>query len=128
MSIIGREGIGAILLAPVLTAALILTGCSRGSPSSPADSPGTAITVTGGYGGGMEQEEIYKGNKLLVITREDASRSWSYAVVVESGDGSRLPLVDSGEHRYASAEEAHRAGSSAAAAAIDRTRTTKGKP
>ena len=49
-------------------------------------------------------------------------------IVVESGDGSRLPLVDSGEHRYASAEEAHRAGSSAAAAAIDRTRTTKGKP
>lgn len=129
MSFIDRQGIGTILLASILAApAGFLTACAPGSSSFHPESSATAIAVTTGYGREMEHEETYQGHEIVVTTREDAARSWSYAVVVLSDDGRKLPLVDFSEHRYASEEEARRAASSAAAAAIDRTRITRGKP
>jgi hypothetical protein len=123
-----RDRIDAIVLASILSAlAGSLTGCGLRASSSHPESSAAGVAVTRGYGREMGHEEVYQGHTIVVTTREDTAGSWSYAVVIRD-DGRKLPLVDSGKHRYASEEEARRAASSAAAVAIDRTRITRGKP
>jgi len=75
----------------------------------------------------MEHEETYQGRRFVVTTSQAPDRSWSYASELAEG-GSRVSLAASGAATYPSEAEAWRAGVSAAAGAIDRSRATRGKP
>jgi hypothetical protein len=75
----------------------------------------------------MEHEETYQGRQFVVTTRPTADGAWSFSAHLIDAD-QRAPLVGDSETTYASEEDAWRAGVSEAAGAIDRTRTTRGKP
>jgi hypothetical protein len=75
----------------------------------------------------MEHEETYQGMHFVVTTTPTAGGAWSFSAHSTDAD-QRAPLVPGSETTYASEEDAWRAGVSAAAGAIDRTRTTRGKP
>jgi hypothetical protein len=75
----------------------------------------------------MEHEETYQGRRFVVTTTQAPNGTWSFSAATIDAD-QRVPLVAAGESTYDSEEEAWRAGVSAAAGAIDRTRTTRGKP
>lgn len=75
----------------------------------------------------MEHEETYLGQRFVVTTVQMSSGGWSFSVeTAETGQG--VPLVVVPKTTYPSEREAWRAGNSAAAGAIDRRRTTRGKP
>jgi hypothetical protein len=75
----------------------------------------------------MEHEERYMGRRFVVTTRQTSAGEWSYSA--ETADTQRrTPLVEDPNITYSTEEEAARAGVSAAAGAIDRARTTRGKP
>jgi hypothetical protein len=75
----------------------------------------------------MEHEERYMGRRFVVTTRQTSAGEWWYSA--ETADTlRRAPLVEDPETLYSSEEAAARAGVSAAAGAIDRARTTRGKP
>jgi hypothetical protein len=75
----------------------------------------------------MEHEEAYQGNRFVVTTLQAVDGSWSYAAELADGEH-RVPIVAPAAATYPSEAEARRAGVSAAAAAIDRSRATRGKP
>jgi len=75
----------------------------------------------------VEHEETYLGRRFVVITSARSDGTWSYSASTTDG-GNRTALAESGGHTYPTEIEAWRAGVSAAAGAIDRTRTTRGKP
>ena len=75
----------------------------------------------------MEHEETYHGQRIVITTWQEAGGRWN--VKVESlASGTREALGSASNERYASEEEARRAGLSMAAGAIDRARTMRGKP
>lgn len=75
----------------------------------------------------MEHEETYLGQRFVVTTVQTSSGVWSFSV--ETGEtGQGVPLVAVPMTTYSSEREAWRAGTSAAAGAIDRKRATRGKP
>ena len=75
----------------------------------------------------MEYEEPYKGQRIIVTTRQATAGAWtSGAALIEAGQ--RAPLAGAYQDAYGSEEEARRAALSAAAAAIDRARASRGKP
>jgi hypothetical protein len=82
----------------------------------------------GQYGGQVEHEETYQGHRLVVISTEEQPGSWTFQVDLRTPDGRTPLLSNTGTRRYASAEDARRAGSSAAAGAVDRMRADTGKP
>ncbi len=75
----------------------------------------------------MEYEETYHGQRIIVTTLQQPEGDWkSKAELLDSGK--RVPIGETSDDRYSSEEEAKRAALSIAAAAIDRTRISKGKP
>lgn len=76
----------------------------------------------------MEYQESYQGWQLIVTTQQGTTGAWiSKADVLDAGQ-QRVVLVSGSDDAYPSEEEARRAALSAAAAAIDRTRASRGKP
>lgn len=75
----------------------------------------------------MEYEESYKGRRIIVTTKQGTAGAWmSEAELLDAGH--RISLAGGSQDGYVSEEEARRAAFSAAAAAIDRTRASRGKP
>jgi hypothetical protein len=75
----------------------------------------------------MEYQETYQGQQIIVSTAQGATGAWtSVAEFVVAGQ--TVSLAGGPEEAYASEEEARRAALSVAAAEIDRTRATRGKP
>jgi hypothetical protein len=75
----------------------------------------------------MRHEESYQGCRVVVTTTQQAAGTWTAAVEV-AGDGEEVSVAPDPQEAHASEEEARRAGLSAAAAAIDRARASRGKP
>lgn len=75
----------------------------------------------------MEYEESYQGRRIIVTTRQAAAGAWTSGAELLD-DGRRAPLDGGYNDAYASEGEARRAALSAAAAAIDRARASRGKP
>jgi hypothetical protein len=75
----------------------------------------------------MEYEESYKGRRIIVTTRKAAVGAWASGAELFDA-GQRIPLGGGYEDTYGSEEEARRAALSAAVAAIDRARASRGKP
>ena len=75
----------------------------------------------------MEYEESYQGRRIIVTTKQVMADTWtSWAELLDAGH--RVFLAGGSKDAYASEEEARRAAFSAAAAAIDRARASRGKP
>lgn len=75
----------------------------------------------------MEYEESYHGRRIIVTTRQATAGAWtSEAELLDAGQ--RASLAGGYEDVYGSEEEARRAALSAAVAAIDRARASRGKP
>jgi hypothetical protein len=75
----------------------------------------------------MEHEETYQGRRFVVTTSQATDGAWSYTASLSEGE-SPISVTASGAATYPSETEAWRAGVSAAAGAIDRSRTMRGKP
>jgi len=75
----------------------------------------------------MAYEETYQGRRIIVTTKQGTAGTWTYVAEVLDA-GNRVCLADGSGDEYASEEEARSAAFSAAAAAIDRTRASRGKP
>jgi hypothetical protein len=67
------------------------------------------------------------GHRFVVTTSSRPDGTWVYAATL-ADDENRTSLAESAGDRFPTEAEAWRAGVSAAAGAIDRTRTTRGKP
>jgi hypothetical protein len=79
------------------------------------------------YNHEVEYEQSYQGRRIIVTTKQGIPGIWtSRAELLDAGH--RVSLADDSERAYASEEEARRAAFSAATAAIDRTRISRGKP
>jgi len=75
----------------------------------------------------MEHEETYHGQRVIITTLQQPDGDWtSRAELLDSGR--RTPVAGASDNRYHSEEEAKQAALSMAAAAIDRTRISRGKP
>jgi hypothetical protein len=76
----------------------------------------------------VEYEETYRGQRIIITTQQQADGGWkSKAELLDSGR--RIAVGDvAADDRYHSEEEARRAALSVAVGAIDRTRTSRGKP
>jgi hypothetical protein len=75
----------------------------------------------------MKYEESYYGQRIVVTTRQTTSGVWtSGAELLDAGK--RVSVAGSDEGGYGSEDEARRAALSAAAAAVDRARASRGKP
>ncbi len=75
----------------------------------------------------MEYEETYHGQRIIVTTLQQPEGDWKSKTELQD-TGKRVLLGKTADERYPSEEEAKRAALSIAAAAIDRTRISKGKP
>jgi hypothetical protein len=75
----------------------------------------------------MEHEEWYHGRRIVLTTEQLATRVWTFRAVLHDDEGRASLVVETGQ-KYGSEEEARRAALSAAAAAVDRDRTARGKP
>ena len=75
----------------------------------------------------MEHDETYLGHRFVVITTSTPDGAWTYSATL-ADEENRMSLAASAGNTYPTETEAWRAGVSAAAGAIDRTRTTRGKP
>ena len=75
----------------------------------------------------MRYEETYLGRRVVVTTTQQASGTWTAAVEFFD-DGEAVSVARDPQEGHASEDEARRAGFAAAAAAIDRSRTSEGKP
>jgi len=75
----------------------------------------------------VEYEETYHGQRIVITTLRQAEGDWtSRAEFVESGR--RIPVSGASDDRYSSEEEARHGALSIAAGAVDRARTSRGKP
>ena len=76
----------------------------------------------------MEYEESYHGERIIVTTRKKEAGAWTAKAERLDSQQHRVPLEGAPEEAHPSEEEARRAALSGAAAAIDRTRISRGKP
>jgi hypothetical protein len=76
----------------------------------------------------VEYQESYQGRLIIVTTKQETAGAWTSVAEVLVDAGRRVTVVDGQEGACTSEDEARRAGFSAAAAAIDRARATRGKP
>jgi len=75
----------------------------------------------------MEHKETYLGVPIIVTTTQVPAGGWaSEAVLIEAGRP--VAVAGTSEVVYESEEAARRAAVSAAAGAIDRARSSRGKP
>jgi hypothetical protein len=75
----------------------------------------------------MEHKETYLGVSIIVTTTQVPAGGWSSeAVLVEAGR--HVAVAGTSEVVHESEEAARRAAVSAAAGAIDRARSSRGKP
>jgi uncharacterized membrane protein YkoI len=86
-----------------------------------------SLPIRGYIVGKMRHEETYQGRRVVVTTTQQAAGTWTAAVEV-AGDEDEVSVTQDPREAHASEEEARRAGLSAAAAAIDRARASRGKP
>jgi hypothetical protein len=85
------------------------------------------VTWIAAYNDAVEYEENYFGKRIIVTTMQQVEGSWkSIAELVDSGR--RIAVPGSSDDRYPSEDEARRGALSRAAGAVDRVRTSKGKP
>ena len=75
----------------------------------------------------MQYQESYQGQHIAVTTEQGPSGEWNYQTQLLEGGNARFLAAGESEG-YPSEEQARRAGFSAAAAAIDRGRSGRGKP
>lgn len=76
---------------------------------------------------GMEYEESYYGERIIVTTLKNTAGAWTAKAERLDSQQRRILLEGIAEEAHPSEEEAKRAALSAAAGAIDRTRISKGK-
>jgi hypothetical protein len=75
----------------------------------------------------VEFDESYKGRRIIVRTRQTTAGAWtSEAELLD--DGHAVPIAGVHLDTYGSEEEARCAALSAATAAVDRDRASRGKP
>jgi len=86
-----------------------------------------SLPIRGYIVGKMRHEETYQGRRVVVTTTQQAAGTWTAAVEV-AGDEDEVSVTQDPREAHASEDEARRAGLSAAAAAIDRARASRGKP
>jgi hypothetical protein len=81
----------------------------------------------------VEYEHRYQGRRIIVTTKSDHAGRWAFEIKIVDGE-ERIFLADGPEDIYQSGdlypseEKARQAAFSAAGAAIDRSRTSRGKP
>jgi len=76
----------------------------------------------------VEHEETYRGQRIIVTTVRQGDRNWSSKADLVNESGARATLVSEAEDGYPSEEEARQAALSLAVSALDRARTSRGKP
>jgi hypothetical protein len=74
----------------------------------------------------MEYQETYHGQHIIITTVQQADGWTASAELLDSGQ--RIPLGPGSDTAYPTEPEARRAALSAAVEAIDRSRTSRGKP
>jgi hypothetical protein len=74
----------------------------------------------------VQHNESYHGRKVIVTTTQRKDGRWTYRAEVL--DGQPAVPVPGADEKYPTEEDAARAGFSAAAAAVDRAGTSRGKP
>ncbi len=74
----------------------------------------------------MEYGEGYHGERIIITTKEASAGAWT--AKAERLEPQNRTLLAKTEVTHPSEDEARRAALSAAAAAIDRTRISRGKP
>ena len=74
----------------------------------------------------MRYEESYQGERVVLTTTQLADGTWTWEA--EIGGGPTVSLASASGDTYGREEEAQSAARSAAAAAIDRARISRGKP
>ena len=79
------------------------------------------------YNSVVEHEEKYRGQRIVVTTMQQGG-SWSGKADLVDESGLRSALVSEAKGGHPSEEEARRAALSLAVEALDRGRTSKGKP
>ena len=76
---------------------------------------------------GVEHQERYRGEHLIITTERQADGRWmSKAELVQSGERAAVAIPAGGP--YPSEEEARAGALSGAVSAIDRARVSAGKP
>jgi hypothetical protein len=75
----------------------------------------------------MRYEESYQGRPIVVTTTPARTGSWAWAADIVDG-AHRISIVSAPGDSFATEEAARSAARSAAAAAVDRARTSRGKP
>jgi hypothetical protein len=76
----------------------------------------------------MEYEESYRGQRIIVTTAQHVPGSWNAKADLPDSRLSAVSPEEFPQEGYPSEEAAKRAALSAAAGAIDRSRTSRGKP
>ena len=76
----------------------------------------------------MEHEETYRGQRIIVTTVRQAEGNWSSKADLLGESGESAALVSEVKGGYPSEEEARQAALSLAVSALDRARTSRGKP
>ncbi|WP_353368807.1 hypothetical protein [Mycobacterium sp.] len=74
----------------------------------------------------MRYEESYQGERVVLTTTQIADGTWTWEA--EIGGGPTVSLANASGDTYGREEDARSAARSAAAAAIDRARISRGKP
>ena len=82
--------------------------------------------MTGRYNRGVEYEETYRGERIVISTEQQADGSWKSKSAWVKAD--KRVTLETRDERYPSEEAARTAARSAAAEAIDRARASTGKP
>jgi hypothetical protein len=74
----------------------------------------------------VRYEESYQGERVVLTTTQLADGTWTWEA--EIGGGPTVLLANDSGNTYGREEDAQSAARSAAAAAIDRARISRGKP
>jgi hypothetical protein len=74
----------------------------------------------------VRYEESYQGERVVLTTTQLADGAWTWEA--EIGDTPGVLLANDRGNRYGREEDAQSAARSSAAAAIDRSRISRGKP
>jgi hypothetical protein len=75
----------------------------------------------------MLYEEWYQGQRIFLTTIQTEEGTWGWEAEI-ADDGHRVAIDSTSGDIYGTEDEARYAARSAAAAAIDRLRTSRGKP
>ncbi len=100
----------------------IFGACRRHAPVAPLHTTPAPVHSA------METEHTYHGRRILVSTQSHGPTDWTSTSELLLEDGRKEQVPRSSPRHYASEEEAIQSALSDAAAAVDRSRVTRGKP